>query len=257
MDSMHTEARTGNIDRIYLHTNEGHQAVGAAHGLAHNLLNNGPDGGGYHVVVDDTDTVVLAPDSAVAWAEGGDNQHALSICLIGFSATTDWTTAYSKAMIERAAQQVAHWCKAYSVPVVHVHPGVPGQAPTDRGIAEHADDHAPSSQGHTDPGSRFPIAAFVARVGAILAPPVDWQAILKLEAWAKRVSDVPLEVGDTGDDVVTAKALLAKAGFDCGNREPIYGDTFVDMVHDFKVLRGLSNLDGTKLGAEVVKSLGL
>lgn len=252
---MQTRPRDGaSIDRIYLHTNEGPQADGAAISLGGYLDRIDA---GYHVIVDQGHTILKAGDQQVVWAEGGDNTHCLSICMIGYSASTDWNSDYSKAMVERAAQQAAAWCKAYGIPARRVHPGAPGQPPVERGIAEHADDHDPSSQGHTDPGARFPIDLFCMRVQEILTPHVDWQAIAKLTAWAKAVSMNPLVAGSTRPDVSTAKALLAKAGFDVGNRDPLYGQAFVGTVHEFKVMRGLSNVDGTKLGAEVVKSLGL
>jgi hypothetical protein len=249
---MHTEPRNGaSIDRIYLHTNEGPQApLGAARNLRDYLQSID---GGYHVIVDQAETVYCAGDDIVVWAEGGDNTHALSICMIG-RASQNWNTIYSQAEIERAAKVVAHWCVAYNIPVVHVRPGAPGQAPTDRGIAEHADDHAPSSAGHTDPGAGFPIDAFVARVREIIELPAKLAA---LAAWAKRVSTTPLQFGETSEDVTIAKQLLAHAGYDVGNTEPLYGLSFVAKVHAYKLAKQLPNLDGRELGANVVKALGL
>lgn len=252
---MHLTPRDGaSIDRIYLHTNEGPQGPSAAWNLGQYL--NRIDAG-YHVIVDQDLSVRCAMDDLVVWSQGGDNTHCLSICMIGYAAVTDWNNDYSKAMIERAAQQVAAWCKAYGIPARHVHPGLPGQPPVERGIAEHADDHAPASEGHTDPGARFPVDLFCMRVQEILTPHVDWQAILQLQQWAKRTSATPLQEGDEHHDVSIAKALLAKAGFDVGNRDPLYGEKFSDMVQVFKTSRGLSNHDGTKFGAEVVRALGL
>jgi hypothetical protein len=205
---MHIEARWGHIDRIYLHTNEGDQVEGGAAGLVNYLHSID---GGYHVVVDDKETVRAAADQVVVWGEGGDNENALAVCMIG-RAAQDWTTPYSVAETERAAQQVATWCKAWQVPEIHVAPGAPGQAPTQRGIAEHADDHDPASQGHTDPGTGFPIAAFVARVAAINAP-IDWALLKALADWKVRVTAKPLHIGENDVDVETMNALLTHAGW--------------------------------------------
>lgn len=251
---MHREPRNGaSIDRIYLHKNEGPEQEGGAAGLASYL--NTIDGG-YHVLVDDKVTLRMANDDEIVWAEGGDNAHALSICLIGWSSETAaqyGADAYSQAEIERAAQQVAAWCKQYGVPVVHVAAGAPGQAPTQHGIALHADDHAPSSQGHTDPGAGFPIAAFVERVAAINEH-VDWAGIKALVDWYHEMQvDAPLQAGESSWRVTVLKQLLAKAGHDVGNDHPYYGTKLVAAVHDWKVEVHDANTDGKVFGAPAAK----
>jgi hypothetical protein len=255
---MHIEPRPGHfIDRIYLHLNEGPQQQDAAWGLKAYL--SGIDAG-YHVIVDNRNTVRCAADNEVVWGEGGDNQHCLSLCMIGYSASNDWSSPYSVAMVERAAQQVAAWCKAYNIPAVHVRPGAPGQAPTDRGIAEHADDHRPESGGHTDPGAGFPLAAFIARVQAILAPPIDWHGVIALEAWGERVIANPLTEDLNPDhpkrplDTAILRGLLRAKGYDV---EPgtVYGPVTVVRVHEFKVDENLPNHDGHHFGALGVKAI--
>lgn len=252
---MHTEPRNGaSIDRIYLHTNEGLQGTNAAFDLAHFLANNGPDGGGYNVVVDDANTVVAADDDIVTWAEGGDNSHCLSVCMIGYAGTNDWSTPYSTAMAERAAQQVAAWCKVYNVPVVHVPAGAPGQAPTARGIAEHADDHNPLSEGHTDPGAAFPIDLFVMRVQEIISPPVDWHAIAALAAWQKAVDAEPLRWKQSRPEVLILKELLVKRGYHV-DPGPLYGNLVTVAVAQFKSRVKLSNRIGEVCGADCARAL--
>lgn len=249
---MHTESRNGaSIDRIYLHTNEGPQSEGAAFSLAHYLTTVDA---GYHVIVDDKTTVVNAGDQQVVWAEGGDNHHALSLCMIGYSADIDWTTAYSRAMVERAAQQVALWCRAYKIPTVHVRPGAPGQAPTDRGIAEHADDHDPASQGHTDPGTAFPIGLFVVRVGEILNPGTDWAALARLVEWQKNVAANPLKAGESHPGVIILKQLLAKRGYHTEDG-PYYGQNVTNGVAGFKGAHGLRNRIGEVCGGDCAHHL--
>lgn len=236
------------IDRIFVHSNEGPQGPNAAANLAGYLSRIDA---GYHVIVDDANTVVCATDDKILWATGGDNTHSLSICLIGYAAFTpaDWGTPYSQAMIERAAQQVAAWCRAYNVPVTRVRPGAPGQAPTDRGIAEHADDHAPESQGHTDPGASFPIDAFVARVAAILAPApavtaVSAKSLSVLSALLKAVTSRPIRKGDKGPKVLQLKTLLAKHGYQTPEGD-VFGLEVIEAVRRFKLAHGLKPADGT------------
>lgn len=243
------------IRRIYIHTNEGPESENGAGSLVSYL--RGQDAG-YHVVVDDHNTIVAAGDDQILWSEGGDNSDALALCIIGRAgqSASDWADPYSKAAIERAAQKVAGWCKQYGIPAVRVHPGAPGHAPTDSGIAGHVDDHDPRSEGHTDPGPNFPWDAFLARVNQILAP-IDWQALARLAAWANRVKHNPLTAGDTGPDVVIAKQLLANAGYDVGNVKPGFGPLLVEKVHEFKLDHHLPNADGREIGAHVVKALGL
>lgn len=258
---MQQSPRTTPIDRIYLHTNEGPETAGGAQNLVNYLQRID---GGYHVVVDDKNTVRAAADDQVVWAEGGDNSRSLSICLIGYAGQSagDWGDPYSTAELERAAQQVAAWCKQYGVPGVHVQPGVPGEAPTDRGIALHGDDHDPHSAGHTDPGPNFPLASFIARVNTILAPKVnaDWKEIALLAQWASDTRKEPLHCGESGWRITVLKQLLAKKGkkYDVGNDSPFYGPKLADVIAVFKHDARIPSKDPCTAGAEVVDhSLGL
>jgi N-acetyl-anhydromuramyl-L-alanine amidase AmpD len=249
---MHIEGRNGaSIDRIYLHTNEGPQGPNAAQNLAGYLSRID---GGYHVIVDDADTVRVVQDGEVVWAEGGDNSHALSICFIGYAASTDWTTPYSKAMIERAVWVAAAWVRQYNIPVRRVDPGAPGQPPTERGIAEHADDHSPASEGHTDPGSRFPIDDFIKQLHDQVFPQIDWEALKKLHEWEDRTSKTPLALGMRGPDVQLLNLLLIQHGYS-GVAGDAYGTHTATAVAAFKVKAGLPNHDGTKFGADAAAAI--
>lgn len=253
---MHTEPRNGaSIDRIYIHTNEGPEQAGGAIGLAHYLESNGPQGGGYHIV--DGDVLVrLVGDDIVVWGAGGDNEHTLHIVLEGYAAQTpqQWADAFSTGELGRAVQQVATWCKQYNIPVVRVRPGAPGQPPTDRGIAEHADDHSPYSQGHTDPGTGLPIDAFIKLVAAVVSPPVDWAALAKLAAWEKAVAAKPLEYKQDRPEVVILKQLLERRGY---HVEPgtVYGDFVSRAVAQFKAKAKLTNRIGEIVGADCAHAL--
>lgn len=242
---MHIEPRNGaSIDRVYIHKNEGPEQEGGAVGLGRYL---DTIDGGYHRIVDDKVTVIKANDDEVVWGEGGDNEHALAICDVGWSSETAaqyLTDPFTIAEFERTAQEVAAWCKAHDVPPVHVSPGAPGAAPTERGIAEHADDHDPASQGHTDPGVGYPIDILVTRVKQILAP-VDWAALEALQDFREAL---PLHEGDQGWAVTALKQFLNQLGVGPGNDEPIYGPTLVNFVKLFKVAHNVGNDDGTTFG---------
>lgn len=204
------------IDRLYLHKNEGPEVEGGAIGLFGFLQRID---GGYHVIVDDHSTVRAANDDEVVWGEGGDNEHALALCDIGWSAETAAqyaTDPYSIAEFERTAVQFATWCLAYNVPPVHCAPGAPGQAPTGRGLCEHADDHDPSSQGHTDPGVGYPMPALSNRVTAIIfeiLKPQPAPLPPNYDVWVQAVNHRPLHLGDRGPNVRILNSLLVQHHF--------------------------------------------
>lgn len=257
---MQASPRNGaSIDRIYVHTNEGPQGPGAARNLVGYLAH---EDGGYQLVVDDTEAVRAAGDDVVLWSEGGDNTHAVAICFIGYAAfsAADWATPYSAAMLERGAQAVAAWCRQYNVPPVHVAPGAPGQAPTGRGIAEHADDHDPNSQGHTDPGAGFPIDAFIARVAAILAPvpappsPSVIAALKALAAFLAAVSRSPLHAGMKSPRVAQMNALLGNHGFAWCAGDTFGNDSILALAL-FKASKHLANRDGKVCGRAAALAL--
>lgn len=251
---MQTAPRDGAvIDRIYVHTNEGPQYPNAAPDLAGYLEHAD---GGYQIIVDDQHTVVAASDDLILWSEGGDNTHCVAICFIGFAHFTpaDWATPYSVAMLERGAQAVAAWCRKYNVPPTWVAAGAPGQPPTGRGLAEHADDHDPHSDGHTDPGFGFPKQAFAARVVAILAPPINWKIVERLGQWKTTVSADPLVFGATGPDVSIMNDLLANHGFPLAKGNA-YGQHSADALLVFKTFKKLANRNGKVCGADCAAAL--
>lgn len=255
---MHTHARTGSIDRIYLHTNEGPQHGGPAptgtndaENLAHYLLNNGADGGGYQVIVDADSTVRLVDDNTVTWGAGGDNEHSLHVCFIGYSATIDWFSPYGKSMFDRAVKQVAEWCVAHGIPAVHLSPGCP---PDGRGIVEHADDTCASSDGHTDPGVKFPLQVFVNAVNTTLNPPPDPALVAFFKMVASFVK--PIRFGDTGKRVAFVQDQLHRRApqLPTGQRGH-YDMNLVRRVKTFKTAQHFKNTNGTYCGLPCVKAL--
>lgn len=246
---MQTQPRgTFTIDRIYLHTNEGPQGEGAAMGLSAYL---DTIDAGYHKIRDNKVTVIKAADDKVVWGAGGDNLHALHIVLIGFSLHTDWTTPYSKAMIEGAAQEVADWCIEHGIPAVRVGPGCP---PFGKGIAEHADNRCSASGGHFDPGPNFPIEDFIKRVNAIIAPPAD----PKLVAFFKMVASFvkPIRFGDKGKRVKFVQQQLHRRAPQLPTGKPgYYGPVLVQRIERYKRANGFKNKNGKVCGLRCVRGL--
>lgn len=250
---MHREPRNGaTIDRIYIHKNEGPEVVNGAHELGHYL---DTIDGGYHAGVDNLRVACYAQDDEIVWAEGGDNLHALSIVLIGWSSSraADYITdPYLRLQFELAAQQVAYWCGKYGIPVTRVAPGTPGHAPTQRGIAEHADDHDPHSGGHTDPGAGFPMDAFIKRVQQINTTP---ESLATLAIWKQYVTDHPLRFEDNSWAVTALKELLNHIHEGPNNTSTMYGKRLVACVTAFKVKHKIGNADGAVFGGAAADAL--
>lgn len=165
---MHTEPRLGPIDKIVVHTNEGPERTGGARNLVAYLQTIQ---GGYHVVVDDRDTIVTATDNLVVWGATGMNERGLHICLVGYAAQSaqEWADPYSHSEILNAVDVVAGWCQKYQIPARHLTVLEVGTSGA-KGICGHADVSKAFNGTHTDPGPNFPWPAFVALVQQKLIP---------------------------------------------------------------------------------------
>lgn len=257
---MHTQPRQSAVTKIVLHDNEGPEGVNSAFDLSVYLHNNGPSGGGYQFVVDQFHAVRVQPDNVVCWANGAVNETSVDICRIGYAAATaaEYLTAYDKGELELMAQQVASWCQAFNIPAVLLQ-GTDLHNVNTRGITTHglltAAGYA-GTEGHTDPGPNFPLAAFIARVEAILHPPVviDWGAIAKIQAWIERLTKTPLKLHDISPDVYDLQAWLLVNGQDAGHGDA-YGIQVEGGVARFKAQWALPNRDGAVCGGTCAAAL--
>lgn len=105
-------------------------------------------------------------DQDTAWAAPGSNADGLHLELAGRAGQTtgQWTDAGSKAILERAAQRVAAWCRVYAIPV-HLLTDTELADGHTRGIVGHdAVSRVFKRSNHWDPGPNFPWHAFLARV---------------------------------------------------------------------------------------------
>lgn len=121
-----------------------------------------------HVGVDTDSECRYVPDQDTAWAAPGINADGLQLELAGRAGQTtgQWDDPASKAILERAAQRTAIWCRAYAIPVRRLSDAE--LAAGARGIVDHwAATRVYKLSDHTDVGANFPWTWFLARVGAL------------------------------------------------------------------------------------------
>jgi hypothetical protein len=157
------------IRLVVIHTMEVAETGSVAEAVG-NAFANPATKASAHVGVDTDSTVRYVPDSDTAWAAPGANADGLQIELAGRAGQTAamWADPTSKAILERAAQQVATWCKTYGIQVRRL---TDAQLADGRstGIVGHDQvSRVFKRSDHWDPGLAFPWAGFLARVGAIL-----------------------------------------------------------------------------------------
>jgi len=165
-----TNANRSSVQLIVIHTTEGSaHGQSAEDGAAYDARRT--DGTSAHYFVDSTSVVqcVRTNDQAhTARAQG--NRRGIQYELCGRAGSQDWKSAYSQAMLARAAKQAARDARKWNIPVLHltvaqVRAGV-------KGFCGHHDITRafPADGGtHTDPGTNFPWSQFLDMVRAELA----------------------------------------------------------------------------------------
>lgn len=166
-----TAASGRTIDLIVLHTPEAPIGGRTAENVAHYFATT--DRAASTHLVSDTDSVVRCVlDKDVAYGAKGANRSGLHIEVGGYTRTTAaaWASADGLAELEVAAGAVARWCAAYGIAPRFLD-AADLQAGRRQGVTTHYEvNRAWPSTGHTDPGPAFPLATFLARVAARLAP---------------------------------------------------------------------------------------
>jgi hypothetical protein len=152
-----------------------------------------------HVGIDPDSECRYVLDGDTAWAAPGANSDGLQLEMAGRAgqSVAQWADGPSLAIIERAAQRTAAWCKAYGLPARHLSDAELGAG--QRGIVDHHAVTRVYRQGtHTDVGENFPWAAFMARVVAIMGtphttpPPPPTTAGLSVTAWQTLLAFAPV-----------------------------------------------------------------
>ena len=160
--------RQGLIKRIYIHTFEGRDLDAIA--MARYQLSPAA-GGSYHIVIDVNGmTARENDDDYIPWSAGYKaNRDGIHISLAGQAAFSrdKWLTRGKQ--LDKLADVVAAYCKAYGVPAIDRNPE---DLKADRwGISTHADAAiAWRETDHTDPGKGFPMDVLVDKVNQRLHP---------------------------------------------------------------------------------------
>ena len=156
------------IDLIVMHTMESQEKIGTAKRVALWFSGKTAPSASAHITVDNKEIFTVVDDKDIAWHAGQSdiNMRSLGVELAGQASQTkeEWADPFSKAMLDKAAQKVAQWCKTYSIPVVKLTPAQVKKG--GKGICGHVDITKGYDiyGGHTDPGKNFPWALFISLV---------------------------------------------------------------------------------------------
>lgn len=160
--------RQGLIKRIYIHTFEGRDLDAIA--MAKYQLSPAA-GGSYHIVIDVNGmTARENDDDYIPWSAGYKaNRDGIHISLAGQAAFSRDKWLSRGKQLNKLAEVVAAYCKAYGVPAIYRNAE---DLKADRwGISTHADAAiAWRETDHTDPGKGFPMDVLVDKVNALLHP---------------------------------------------------------------------------------------
>jgi N-acetyl-anhydromuramyl-L-alanine amidase AmpD len=161
VESPHRTVVGRRIDVVIIHTMETAERTGAALACARWFASESSEVSA-HYCVDADEIVQCVREEDVAWHARGGNTNSIGIELAGFAAQRrgDWDDAYSRAVLERAAQLVADVCLRQSIPLRRLRPSE--LVERRRGICGHADVSAAFGKSdHWDPGPGFPWNRFL------------------------------------------------------------------------------------------------
>lgn len=258
---MNTKPRNGAaIEKIIIHDPEGANTADELYRFLQGI------DAGYHSLCDDLEEVIAAADDVIVQGAGGMNTHALHVCVVpGRAAWTREQWLVHRPAIERTGRRIGAWCKKHGIPVKVL---TPREMATDgvRGIGTHAivsaaaqyDPIFYASDGHTDPGSQFPMDVCLAAANQVVNPPkpIDWAAIIKLDQWRKRVALSPLRMGSQGNDVrILIDLLRAKHFLRRGVMGDKYGLRVRRAVWKMKVAAKMTNTNGKVFGGDAANAL--
>lgn len=165
-----TKANRLYVQLIVMHTTEGSaHGQSAEDGAAYDQRRT--DGTSSHYFVDCTSVVQCVRTSDQAHtARSQGNRRGIQYELCGRAGSQDWQSAYSQAMLARAAKQAARDARKWDIPVRHL--TVAEVRDGAKGFCGHYDITRafPADGGtHTDPGPNFPWSQFLDMVRAELA----------------------------------------------------------------------------------------
>lgn len=160
-------ANRTSVQFLVVHTTEGSEhATSAEDGASYDSWRT--DGTSCHFFHDSNSTVQCVRTEDVAYSafyNGNMKGIHHELCTQASDSATAWADEYHKAMLDRAAKQVARDCVKWGIPVVRLTPAQ--MQAGKKGICGHADvtKAYPQDPGdHTDPGPNFPWTWFLGRV---------------------------------------------------------------------------------------------
>lgn len=189
-----TNANRARVRLIVIHTTEGAARTGAARdGAAYDQRRT--DGTSAHYYVDDREVVQCVRTADVAHtAMYSGNQAGIHTELCARAYQIDWNSAYAQSMLRRAARQCARDADGWKIPVRKL--TAAQVAAGEEGFCGHVDiSNAWHESDHTDPGPRFPWAAFLAMVNDEMGDGVsaaDVYTALESERGREALRNIPL-----------------------------------------------------------------
>jgi N-acetyl-anhydromuramyl-L-alanine amidase AmpD len=235
----YTRGRSNAIDILVIHTMESPEKPDTAESVANWFAGASAPEASAHYCIDSNSIVQCVRDEDVAWHAPGANHNGLGFEHAGRAAQTakDWSGAYSQAMLELSAALVAQKCEEHHIPVAWLQSA--DLRAGKRGITGHVQvSDAFKRSDHRDPGTSFPVEAYLALVRAHMGdawvPPHEHRAAIKAPA-----QDPMLKEGASGYQVRRLQRLLAQHGFDPGTIDGAYGPATAAAVKNAQKANGL------------------
>jgi N-acetyl-anhydromuramyl-L-alanine amidase AmpD len=232
-----TKGRSNHIDVLVIHTMESPEKPDTAESVANWFAGTTAPQASAHYCIDSNSIVQSVRDTDVAWHAPGANHNGLGFEHAGRAAQTqhDWSDDYSTKMLELSAQLVADKCRQYDIPPVWLRTA--DLRAGKRGITGHVQvSEAFKRSDHHDPGTQFPIEAYLKLVKAHLGDAAtEFRPALKAEAQTPT-----LKKGATGYQVKRLQRVLAQQGFDPGAADGVFGATTTAAVKKAQKANGLT-----------------
>lgn len=233
----YTKGRSNHIDVLVIHTMESPEKPDTAESVANWFAGSTAPAASAHYCIDSNSVVQCVRDTDVAWHAPGANHNGLGFEHAGRAAQTksDWSDPYSTQMLELSAQLVAEKCRKYDIPPVWLRAA--DLRAGKRGITGHVQvSDAFKRSDHRDPGTSFPVQAYLALVKKHLGGAA---AEFKPAQQAPE-QDPTLKKGATGYQVKRLQRLLAQHGFDPGAVDGDFGTSTVAAVKKAQKANGLT-----------------